>query len=183
MIYDFVEGACPWPAAPGIDETFGSRQLCYSYFDGSGESALKAVQALGDYVEEYGPFDCVLGFSLGAAIAATLLLRPDGDVARSRIRSVVFICATLPCDWDDLTRHHLRLIQAGEARESIRVPSVHSWSSEDPEYPGQSEQLFQMCKEDGRVKVLHSAGHSIPSRGSEAKAIAEAVKEMLARFQ
>lgn len=156
--------------------------MCYSYFDGSARSALTAVKDLEDYVEENGPFDCVVGFSLGAALAATLLLQPGRHSARHRIRSAVFLCGTLPCDWAELEQSKLRFLRARDSNKVISIPSVHAWSPEDVDYPGQGEQLFEMCEEKNRVQVLHSAGHGVPSQHFEVEAIAGAIRDMIAKL-
>lgn len=181
--YDFLDGEYPWPAAKGICEVFGDRQVCYSYFDGSPESVLKAVDDLATYVTDHGPFHAVMGFSLGAALVATLLLRAEKQQARPPIKCAIFLCGTLPCDWHELESGHMRLLQAEDVGQAIQIPSVHVWSLEDVDYPGQSAQLAQMCEATRRLEVLHSGGHSVPSQGNELVAFAHAVQQIIASLE
>lgn len=178
--YDFLDGEYPWPQAKGIREVFGDRQIGYSYFDGSTESVLKAVDDLSAYTEDHGPFEAVIGFSLGAALAATLLLRCEKRHAQLLIRCAIFLCGTLPCDTEELIQEDdcLRLMQAKDVHNAIKIPTLHVWSPNDVDYPGQSAQLIHMCEPTRRFEVIHSRGHSIPSQGGDLIALARAVQRI-----
>lgn len=180
--FEFVEGLHRWPPAAGIEETFGTSQICRSYFDGSAESAAAAITNLSHYLVDNGPFHVVIGFSLGAALTASLLLRPglDDDVMW-QIKSALFICGTLPCDWNQLQRGKLDFLEADSVGRVIQIPTVHAWSVQDVEHPGQSEQLVRMCCEETRIEVLHRAGHSIPYLKEEVLAVANAVRRVVAQ--
>lgn len=186
--FEFIDGAFPWPAAPGIKEAFGDEQarMCCSYFDGSAEGAVAAVHDLAGYLMESGPFDLVIGFSLGAALTATLLLSmgsssspPNAPVqVASHIRSALFICGIVPSDWDELQRGNITSIRPNDIRKEglINIPTVHAWSRQDIEYPGHSEQLAQICMPENRFEVLHGAGHSVPTAEPDVLAMVAAVK-------
>ena len=129
---------------------------------------------------------------MGAALAATLLLQPrDEDKpthasARSMIRSAVFVCGTLPVNCDELRQGEMGWLEAdhvgaepGLLWRPVEVPTVHAWSMQDLDQPGQSQQLIRMCVEKGRVELLHSAGHGFPSEGNEVAKLAGAVRKML----
>ncbi|KAI0485235.1 serine hydrolase FSH [Xylariaceae sp. FL0804] len=175
---EFLEGAYLWPPAPGVQSLFGE-QPCYSYFDGSPQGAAAAVDDLADYLHENGPFDAVVGFSLGAALAASLLLRNEQQGVRHQVRCAVFVCGVQPCDWSGLRQGTLHLLQAEDVQRRIHLPTVHAWSPGDTEYPGQSQHLVQMCSKAGRFEVVHSAGHSVPTNKEEVGLLAEAIRHAL----
>ena len=162
---------------------FGDQQICYSYFDESAESAFKVVEDLATYVAEHGPFDAIMGFSLGAALAATLLLRVEKQQVQLPIKCAIFLCGTLPCDWHELERKHFQLLQAKDVQFAIKVPTVHVWSSNDIEYPGQSAQLVQMCEATSRIEVVHSGGHIVLSQGKDLVALAHAVHQIISSIE
>ena len=55
-----------------------------------------------DIIEEEGPFDGVMGFSQGAALAASLILeRRKKNPFDEIFKFAIFICATLPFNRDD----------------------------------------------------------------------------------
>jgi pimeloyl-ACP methyl ester carboxylesterase len=185
--------------AAGIRDAFGE-QICYSYYDGSAESALDMAQDLSTYVSENGPFDAVMGFSLGAALAATLLL---GDAAVHSMREVgnksisdsdasprhslifrcaVFLSGTLPCDWNELTRGNLSFLHASDVKHPIQIPTLHAWSPADVEYPHQSEELAEMCVSQRRTVVLHNDGHAPPTHQESIHSTAKAIREMVANL-
>lgn len=74
--FDFVGGAYHWPAYPGISDLFGPQQAYLSYIDGSAAGAIAFLEDLAARLTENGPFDAVMGLSVGGAKLATLLLRP-----------------------------------------------------------------------------------------------------------
>ena len=83
------------------------------------ESALKAVDDLATYVAEHGPFDAIMGFSLGAALAATLLLRAESQQARLPIRCAIFLCGVLPCNWHEPEGRDFQLLRATDIQLTI----------------------------------------------------------------
>lgn len=102
------------------------------------------------------------------------------------IRSAVFVCGTLPVDRDELRRGKMGWLEADQVGEGARlswlpvaVPTLHAWSAQDTDHPGQSQQLIRMCVEEGRVELLHSAGHGFPSKAHEVAALAGAVRRLL----
>ncbi|KAI0798929.1 serine hydrolase FSH [Xylaria sp. FL0064] len=186
--FTFVDGAHPWPAAPGIEALFGTAQAthCFNYYDGTVAGAEAAVRDLAAYLVDSGPFDCVLGFSLGAALIATLLLAEDGEPELRRaqemiIKGVVLICGIRPMDWGALVKGQLRALAAEDvpAERKIRVPTVHAWSREDNDYPGHSEALVQMCEERKRTEVLHGAGHDVPRKVDDVAKLVATVKTVV----
>ncbi|PHH91884.1 hypothetical protein CDD83_9905 [Cordyceps sp. RAO-2017] len=180
--YDFVEGSYPWPAATGICDVYGDHQPCYSYLDGTAQGAVAAVDDLAAYVREHGPFDVALGFSLGAALIATLLPRPESGPGAVAIRSAVFLSGTLPGDWHALQKGTMRYLEAKDRPGPIRIPTVHAWSPKDAQHAGHSESLLHMCEPATHISVLHGAGHAIPSGDSDVGAIAEAIRRTIARL-
>lgn len=142
------------------------------------------MDVLADYLRDSGPFDAVMGFSLGAALAATLLVRDARQVSRLRVGCAIFLCGTLPCDWQELDQGSLQLLQAKDVGNNvIQIATVHAWSPNDVDYPGQSIQLFQMCEATMRVEILHCGGHIVPSQDVEFLALAEAIQRTLSSLE
>ncbi|KAK1144167.1 hypothetical protein N8T08_005831 [Aspergillus melleus] len=62
-----------------------------------------AVINLAQYVAEYGPFDAVMGFSLGTALALTLLLNHEQlGLSVLLFGCAILLCGILPCGWSAL---------------------------------------------------------------------------------
>lgn len=133
-----------------------------------------------------------MGFSMGSSLAATLLLRPHNlasdrpnwATARAMIRSAIFLSGIRPLNimelQDDKVARAKREDVGPHSRWSyIEIPTVHVWSCNDSEIPGESRALADMCVEDKRVELLHSAGHAIPSEGLELESAAAAIRRLL----
>ncbi|ERF71955.1 hypothetical protein EPUS_06514 [Endocarpon pusillum Z07020] len=179
--YDFIEGSYPWPAAPGIREIFGAHDMCYSYHDGSAPSALEAVQSLSEYCRDNSPYAAVMGFSSGAALAATLLIAEAGDEGlkkeqQATFGSAIFLCSTQPYDWRELKAGRVRFLDGQDASEAICIPTVHAWARNDKEYAEQGVKVVQMSKLAKRTEVIHNAGHGVPNHGEALERLAVAVE-------
>lgn len=192
----FVDGDHPWPPSPDIAAIYGKEQEYVSYFDGSAASAVNTLDDLANYVIEEGPFDAVLGFSMGTMIAATLLLCPsitDGGRsawadARSKIRSAIFFCGLQPMNSIELFEGGLERVKVDEVGSSgqwhgIQIPTLHVWSPQDMGNGRESKSLVAMCEEDVRAEILHGEGHTIPSRMDTVDEIVVAIAKMLSTLQ
>ncbi|KAL4917133.1 serine hydrolase FSH [Aspergillus aurantiobrunneus] len=179
--FEFVDGEYLWPAANGIATIFGTDQFYRSYVDDSPGSIRKAVCDLARYAGESGngPFDAVMGFSLGAALALMLLLHARQIGQAVPFKSAILLCATLPCDWKALEKGDVRLLSASDVPTKIAIPTVHFWSAEDSEYPGQSAEVVQMCSRADRIEVAHHAGHGLPTRGEELEELTRAIRTVV----
>ncbi|KAI0553285.1 serine hydrolase FSH [Xylaria curta] len=194
--FEFVNGAYPWPADPIVAEVFGAHHTGLSYFDGSASSALAAIDSLAAHLIQNGPFDCVIGFSMGAAMVATLLLTPrtsahdkaDWVAARPMVRCAVFLCGTLPVDPRQLEQGKMGWIEPNMVSQDghlcpIDVPTVHVWSLADTQNASASQSLKLMCLGNKSNEILHDAGHTVPCEGSIVQVIADAIRTMLAQIR
>ncbi|KAH8885727.1 hypothetical protein GQ53DRAFT_728710 [Thozetella sp. PMI_491] len=95
--FDFLDGEHTVAAAPGIGLLHPG-----PYFAWHRRHFTKDIQAAHDYInsviEEDGPYDGVIGYSQGAALAASLLLSQlDRQPHRPRpFRFAIFICSVMP---------------------------------------------------------------------------------------
>lgn len=182
--FSFVDGGHPWPAATGIEASYGKEQSssCFSYYDGTAASAAEAVRDLASYLCENGPFHYVLGFSLGASLIATLLMGGTADEsirqAKDMIKSAVFICGIPPQNWERLQSGHLEETNPEDMTEDMKIDThtIHAYSLEDDQFRGRSQLLLKLCKNGASVEILHTAGHDVPRKSDEVKALAKAMK-------
>ncbi|RAL17773.1 uncharacterized protein BO97DRAFT_402274 [Aspergillus homomorphus CBS 101889] len=200
--FDFIDGAVLWPPARGICDVFGEQVDCYSYFDESAASILRAVEDLAVYARTNGPFDGVIGFSQGAVLAATLLialatandttpnqsnlplaLRPL--LAKSPFRFAVFLCGGDPFDLAALQRGEVRLVRELPPGHHawIRLPTVNCWASNDEDYPGMGPSLSALCDNGVNEQVVHTVGHGVPTEGEELHQLVTAVRATMERAQ
>ncbi|GKZ39250.1 hypothetical protein AbraIFM66950_012173 [Aspergillus brasiliensis] len=94
----YFEGELETPPAPGVEMFFPGPY--YSYFTVPSPSAvLDVVNRLEQFIDLHGPFDGIIGFSQGAALAASYLLHDaNRPCPQTAFRCAVFFCA-IQC-WD-----------------------------------------------------------------------------------
>lgn len=96
-----------------------------------------------DIMREEGPFDGVIGFSQGAALAASLILehRKTSPLAPDLFRFAILICATLPFNRDD----KLGLVAWKEAKMGHGVDGEFAGEVELESPPGFPKDLDGVC--------------------------------------
>ncbi|THC88805.1 hypothetical protein EYZ11_011751 [Aspergillus tanneri] len=178
--YDFVEGTIPSPLALELRDFFPSNQTYYDYFSAeSADSIIAALDSLAKFLEVEGPFDGVIGFSIGAGLAATHLIQqalryPEKP---SPFTCAIFFSAAAPIDPLALERGEVRLLDPDTHRHQflLGLPTAHIWGRNDDLWKHRSEMLYAVCDPKGRGMVLHDEGHAIP--GARAKeALLESVR-------
>jgi pimeloyl-ACP methyl ester carboxylesterase len=95
--YDFVDGEIPCAPAHGIELLYPPPFLCY-YDRHETASIHSALTVLGEIIEEDGPFDGIIGFSQGAALAASFILSHQLDSPQKALpfKVAIFIAGGLP---------------------------------------------------------------------------------------
>ncbi|KAI8316688.1 D-xylose 1-dehydrogenase [Colletotrichum sp. SAR11_59] len=122
--FDFVEGALEWPAAPGINLIAGPNAEYFAYYDTDKyASIIQAVDDLEEYVTSEGPFDGVLAFSQGAALAAMLIAR---DTFPSPFAFAVFICGGPPFSEKELKETNTLRYYENDLDKAVAVASSNS---------------------------------------------------------
>ncbi|KAL9594714.1 MAG: hypothetical protein Q9219_006878 [cf. Caloplaca sp. 3 TL-2023] len=96
----YLAGERECAPAPGVSEIYPGPYLCY-YNLPTQDQIEDAHDLVLNFIEDEGPFDGVIGFSQGAALASSLILRRARDrTAEPLFQVAVFICASLPFDLD-----------------------------------------------------------------------------------
>lgn len=152
---------------PGIEAIYGPQQECYAYFDPANLTSIRtALDDLQAYIEVDGPFDGIVGYSQGAAIAATLLLQDKIDhpsQLEPLCKCAVFLSGGVPFDPAALRRGGTRFLDPAVDGEPIAIPTAHIWGSNDLDFPDTSPKLSKLCAADRRTEIVHHGGHEIPA--------------------
>jgi hypothetical protein len=189
--FEFVEGQFVWPPARGIEEAFGKQEACYSYFDCTLQSIHQAVLDLAEYLDSEGPFDGIIGFSQGGALAATLLaaefrgLLPASKTSGSgsRLKCAIFLSCGQPWDFVALESGEDRRLSAETDGVCIRIPTAHFWGSNDTEGFIGNHDVVPICEEKNRAVFVHMSGHGIPtaSRPSDLMGLVKGLERTIQR--
>ena len=122
-----------------------------------------------------GPFDGVLAFSTGAALAATLIIResesgrgPNQHSFPPSFKCAIFLSGGIPFNTAALLRDEVRTLTAADG-ELIQIPTAHIWGSNDTLCPGTSITLSRVCNARLRESFIHDGGHEVPTSRSKDK--------------
>lgn len=151
----------------------------------SGLSDVESSEAC-DFVQRYvdqhdgTPFQGVLGFSEGASVAASLILRQYRVKGTSPFKFAIFICGILPLR--SVTEDNILADEADETAERIEVPTAHIVGSKDPGYQG-SRALYKLCDPSSASIFDHGGAHTIPWDLASTQGIATEIRSVVERFQ
>lgn len=141
---------------------------------------MDALNNLERYIELEGPFDGVIAFSQGGALASTLLVRqarrsPTIDI----FKIAIFFSGGLAADPDLLEHGIIAPLDGRNAKDTINIPTVHVWGAVEM---GESEwppKLKRLCKQALCESYQHGGGHEIP--GSKDRAAVTRVVQLVRR--
>lgn len=161
----------------------GEPEPTLSWFDSTTESLLSALSDLAEYIESEGPFDGVMGFSQGAALAATFIawhrsLNSNQMHHALPFRLAVFICPGPIWNWKDENLEGLSYFTSEKDGEMIDIPAAVIWGAKD-EYRIGGELISGLCSMDMKECFLHGGGHEIPRGKQEVDAMAATVKKAI----
>ncbi|CAI7646617.1 unnamed protein product [Penicillium glandicola] len=160
--FDFVEGTRPAPMAPEIRHFYPASDEYFSYHNYTMEDMNKALNDLQTYIDEEGPFDGAIGFSQGAGLIATYLLRWSYERPGDPLpfKCAIFFSGGSPIDPMALGAGTLQWMKTSDSQ--ISLPTAHMWGAKDHLHED-AERLFAICDDRKRTIYLHSQGHEIPS--------------------
>ncbi len=143
----------------------------FQYYDHNDPKSIQtAVDDLEQYIADEGPFDAVLAYSMGVALAATVMIRQSvhHPVANGvTFKMAVFLSGSPPYDYAALTRGEIRMYLEGTDGVKINMPTAHIWGSNDQEWSHAGIEVVKICNPDVRYQYLHGAGHQIPNSPPE----------------
>ncbi|KAI1383544.1 serine hydrolase FSH [Hypoxylon trugodes] len=157
--YEFVEGVLKAPMGEGLEALSSPGQSFYAYYDPKDPSTLfQTIDHLDRYISTEGPFDIVMGFSAGAALAALYILDRQRRGEPSPFKCGIFLSSAVS------KAESAFLGLEGGSDNLIRIPTVHIWGSEDSTAPTGGEDLCRLCDPNVRFTVVHDGGHEVPKK-------------------
>ncbi|KAJ5091913.1 EF-hand calcium-binding domain protein [Penicillium alfredii] len=187
--FDFVDAEADCPPAPGVDGFYPGPYI--GWFPSYEPPSVKKVQeSLKEIIEEDGPYDGVIAFSEGAALAASLLLCDEHSQREPTFKVGIFFNSVMvfsPSEElgvnisqkikDQETKfagylHGMRSDASNPDRvpdiyafttefpTRISVPTLHVIGSEDV-FSEASRELTRLCPDKAEV-LIHDGGHELP---------------------
>ncbi|KAL4898763.1 serine hydrolase FSH [Aspergillus ambiguus] len=141
-----------------------------------GEQLTEAIKWATDVIAKKGSFDAVMGFSQGAALAASLIVNHARSHDQPLFKAAVFICGARPYD----PANGLDFVAASNEKYPITIPTTHIVGKEDHVLP-QSMQLHAAC-DPAQVEFYdHGSRHLIPFDLKNTEAMISAIKKTIER--
>ncbi|KAB8079389.1 serine hydrolase FSH [Aspergillus leporis] len=172
ITFNFIDGPHPTTPAPGIDLFYPPPYYTFWETD-TVPAVLNARTWLLDYISKNGPYDAVMAFSQGCALAAaTLLLHAhETPLAPPPFKAAIFICGGAPLaileevgyeipaeirDRDVLSRKKLA---AQADSKAILAKGAERWSSAEGSGVGFNEEVVRGELGEGGVKIAVPTVH------------------------
>lgn len=166
---------------------FPPQETYYNYFDhDSAESASKALDDLGRFLELEGPYDGFIGFSIGAALLASYLIREVAlhPTKPLPVKCAIFLSGGAPLNHEALARGEIELLDSAANMPLLPgLPTAHIWGRNDKLWAVRSEVLAGVCDSEEATIFLHDEAHSVPgARAKEALlGSARAIRRMVGK--
>ncbi|ORY63889.1 serine hydrolase FSH [Pseudomassariella vexata] len=140
-------------------------------------STQKAIQFLYKIMETEGPFEGIIGYSEGAAVAATLPLQEQRWFQKTG-RPPMIKCAVFFAGWPPLDPVTYSMVLADESDLMIDVHTCHIIGSLDP-YVAGSLALYNTCDPDKAYIFDHGKGHTLPREKGVVKELGDVIRTMI----
>jgi hypothetical protein len=134
------------------------------------ESAKEALDFVQDIIMEDGPFDGIIGFSQGAALALALLLRYTIEHPLDPAYAICKWAILFSCVGID--REKTQLGDDGQ----LSIPSLHVLDQSDSFLGASGSKVA--CEPGSAKWILHDRGHAIPRDNVTVNRILDAVQDL-----
>ncbi|RDL35201.1 uncharacterized protein BP5553_07132 [Venustampulla echinocandica] len=153
------------PKDLGIETFAAPDDEFFAYYHPKQPETLEtALRELHNYVVEEGPFDAVLAFSQGCALAASFIVRNQAARLLPHFKFAVFFSGGPACS---VEQQGGRLFEQGDATIDgfITTPTLHVWGANDHHNPKDNRLLGEQCSNDTKSIFVHQGEHEIPGSG------------------
>ncbi|KAB8256710.1 serine hydrolase FSH [Aspergillus pseudonomiae] len=140
-----------------------------------GEDLARAIEYTMDIIKKKGPFDAVMGFSQGAALAGSLLINHAKTHDVPLFKAAVFICGAAPYETSGM-----ETIQPTPGEYLINIPTTHIVGKQDGIYD-LSMQLYGLCEPSKAEFYDHGSRHLIPFDAKNTEAMVAAIEKTIKR--
>lgn len=147
-----------------IKAFYPAKDTYFGYFKPTAEGVSRALALLEAYIEAEGPFDGAIGFSQGAALISTYLLKwaSEHPGRPLPLQCAIFFSASRPLDIDALRIGELKWAESDPDKAMLLLPTAHIWGAQDDKFQDQCKALSSLCDEARREVYIHGEGHEIP---------------------
>ncbi|KAE8374870.1 serine hydrolase FSH [Aspergillus bertholletiae] len=142
-----------------------------------GEDLARAIEHTMNIIKKQGPFDAVMGFSQGAALAYSLIVNHAKTHDVPLFKAAVFICGAAP--YEPLGKE---FIQPTPGEYLVKIPTAHIVGKQDEIYES-SMQLYSLCEPSKAEFYDHGSRHMIPFDSKNTEAMVAAIEKTIRRVR
>ena len=143
-------------------------------------SVLVAGEQLSRYLEDEGPFDGVIAFSLGAAFVATWMLDQLDRGRALPFKCTVFFSSSIPGNAAAMRQGQLEQVRGGPgAAPLITIPTAHIWGTRDDLAGDMPSEVFSLCAPGSRSVFVHEGGHEVPTSDTDVTLAVNAIRRCI----
>ncbi|GAP86940.2 putative duf341 domain protein [Rosellinia necatrix] len=130
-----------------------------------------------DVVHSQGPFDGLMGFSEGAAVAAWMLIEnANHPLTFGPLQCAIFFSAGVPFHPDVVRTGIVRPVDPAIEGEMVQIPTAHIWSDENDVNCEAAQSLASLCSANVRETFVHTLGHNVPGSKSDSGTLVGALR-------
>ncbi|KAH8891528.1 duf341 domain-containing protein [Thozetella sp. PMI_491] len=175
--FDVLERIRDFPEGQTAEETM---RLLMGNQPGKTVSSIQdTVEDLIELIDSDPEIEGILGYSEGAATAATIVLaernRWESEGRPRRIKRAILLAGWPPLSMQD---GMVRLLLADESEDVIDVPTLHIVGGSDPYILG-AMALYNMCDEDTAELFDHGKGHTVPRDAKTIQELCDAIDRLV----
>ncbi|KAJ5560307.1 hypothetical protein N7513_002706 [Penicillium frequentans] len=142
-----------------------------------GSTVAQAIEHTQNIIAKEGPFDAVLGFSQGAALAAAMIIQhaKANPGAPPLFRAAVFLCGGAPWEQSGLMQ-----FKSAPDFHPINIPTANVVGKLDPLYESGME-LYKLCEPSKAGFYDHGMKHMVPFDAVNTDAMVRVIEEAVAK--
>ncbi|PIG81879.1 hypothetical protein AARAC_003699 [Aspergillus arachidicola] len=138
------------------------------------------------FFEDEGPFDGIIGFSLGASLAILWLKNKQealdmGDISHITnlpVKVVIMFSTSYVHDYRVLAKGNTVGLDPSSAGARLDLPSTHIWGAEDP-FISLAQAGAEFFNHDKLSTHIYDKGHGIPSAIEDVVEVAKAINRAI----
>ncbi|KAI0377762.1 serine hydrolase FSH [Hypomontagnella monticulosa] len=146
------------------------------------DQSLRTAMEEDDRVGGTGPWVGLLGFSQGAKIVASLLLRQQPENGRPGSLPVfsfgVLVAGPAPLVWLMPPPEDAMPLQSSP-KPTLQIPTVHVYGARDSVLSSSDDWLYHGCSPDSRKLIVWDGDHFMPTRTKDVAAVVRMITELL----
>ncbi|CAG8942941.1 unnamed protein product [Penicillium salamii] len=150
------------------------------------ETCVNAIHDLEEYLEVEGPYDGIIGFSLGANFALSWMInkiQKNGNRGQLPFKvGIFFSTADRLLECKETPEKFVAPWNPVEIDGIIDIPTAHIWGTADS-HRANSQLASLACDEDNRSIFVHDRGHEVPISAENVISAAKAINRAITRAQ